>query len=197
MRRSRNAALPLSSSCSACSHVTPSSNGTWTGPNGLAHNGLFNPAISTPGNYVYRVTGTPPCAAATATVSVFVNQAPNAGISGDTSVCSTAASVPLISALGGIPMTSGTWRNPSNQPHSGILLPGSDPSGDYTYTVPGVPPCPDNATAIVSVDIEAAPNAGCNRTLILCSDAPAFAMTDSLCGTPTQGGIWRNSMGRL
>ncbi len=79
-------------------------------------NGTFIPGTSLPGAYVYRVIGTPPCADATAVVTVNVVAEPIAGTDGTASVCSNEVAFPLIGRLGGTPATNGTWSGPGGHP---------------------------------------------------------------------------------
>ena len=61
--------------------------------------------------------------------------------------------------------------------------------GVYTYTVTGVAPCA-NATATVTVTENAAPNAGTNGTLDVCSQRSCCRSFAQLGGTPQAGGAW-------
>jgi len=49
---------------------TSQSGGTWT-YNGQPHSGVFDPAVDTPGTYIYTVAGTPPCSNASAWVNIY------------------------------------------------------------------------------------------------------------------------------
>ena len=60
----------------------PDPGGTWSGP--AAHPGSFNPATDTPGVFTYTVAG-PPVSSATVTVTVVA--APNAGSNNDYTAC--------------------------------------------------------------------------------------------------------------
>ncbi|MBK7556432.1 MAG: gliding motility-associated C-terminal domain-containing protein [Flavobacteriales bacterium] len=162
--------------------------GTWTNPNNQSFNGLFIPGTSLAGTYTYTVAGTGSCPPATSTVTVNVNVAPNAGQDGTLTVCSTGNSVNMLSVLVG-EQTGGTWTRPGGLPHSGILLPGTNPSGVYTYTVAGQSPCNSDQSA-VSVTINTAANAGISNDTTVCDNGDPFVLIDLLNGTPANGGTW-------
>ncbi|MBL7945371.1 MAG: hypothetical protein JNN32_04860, partial [Flavobacteriales bacterium] len=166
---------------------TPAAGGTWSGPSPVV-GGNYNPATMNPGVYTYTVTGTAPCTNATATVTVTENALPNAGTNGTLAVCSNGASVALIGSLGGAPAVGGAWSGPSAVV-GGNYNPATMNPGVYTYTVTGVAPCA-NATATVTVTENAAPNAGTNGSLTICSNGAAVSLLSSLGGTPAAGGTW-------
>lgn len=111
--------------------------------------------LSTPGVYgvTYVVFGTAPCVNDTADLVITVNAPPQAGASATATVCVYHPPVSLISLLSGVPDAGGTWTGPSGQPFSGTFNPAVDPSGLYTYTVAGVPPCA-NAVANVAMVVD-------------------------------------------
>lgn len=166
----------------------PNVGGTWTAPGGGAHPGTFIPGTSTPGAYTYTVVGPAPCAPATATVTVTVNTAPNAGISSSVSRCSVDPSFSLFSQLGGSPNAGGTWTGPSG-PHGSTFTPGVDLPGAYTYTVAGLAPCA-NASAVVTVSVVTAPNAGNDGSTTVCSNSASFPLFGLLSGGPDATGTW-------
>ena len=173
---------------------TPDAGGAWTDPNGNAHSGTFDPVTDVPGAYVYTVAGMAPCPDAQAVVTVTVNLAADAGQDAQLALCDNAAPVVLLQQLGGAPDPGGTWADPNGNAHGGTLDPANDPAGAYTYTVPGIAPCPD-AQATVTVTIDAAPSAGWDAPLDLCGSAPPVALFPQLGGTPDAGGTWTDPNG--
>jgi gliding motility-associated-like protein len=167
---------------------SPDAGGSWTAPGGAAHPGTFIPGTSLPGVYTYTVIGQAPCLPATATVTVTVNAAPNAGTNTAVTRCSNDASFSLFTQLGGTPNAGGTWTGPGGV-HNGTFIPGTDLPGPYTYVVLGTAPCA-NASAVVTVSIVTAPNAGADSTVSVCSDDVPFALLDRLGGAPQATGTW-------
>ncbi|MEN9337666.1 MAG: hypothetical protein RLZZ500_2653 [Bacteroidota bacterium] len=166
---------------------TPQTGGTWS-PALASGTGVFDPALDTAGTYTYTVTGTAPCADATASATVIVNPIPDAGTDGAITLCSNAPSVDLFNSLTGTPMTGGTWT-PALASGTGIFDPTVDAAGTYTYTVAGIAPC-GNDTAIVTVTVITAPNAGTDGTANFCADSAPADLFTFLGGTPQTGGTW-------
>ena len=164
--------------------------GTWAGPGGGFFSGLFFPNSSASGTYVYTTGSVAGCASGTSTVTVNVNQAANAGQDGTLTVCSSSGSVNLLNSLTG-EQPGGTWTKPGGGSHSGILLPGTNPAGPYTYTVAGLAPCTADQS-IVTVTINAAANAGINGDTTVCDSDDPFVLHDLLGGTPNPLGTWLN-----
>jgi len=163
--------------------------GTWEDPNGDPYNDPFDPAADVSGVYTYTVAGQGPCSDDMATVSVIINQAPNAGTTATIDVCSDETSFDLITILGGTPDMTGNWEDPNGDPFSGIFDPLNSAPGVYTYTVLGIVPCVD-AIASVTVGVTTAPEAGLNNNLVVCSDDPIVPLFNVLAGTPDNGGQW-------
>ena len=166
---------------------SPNGGGSWLNPvNAPFPTGLFNPASGTPGLYKYIVPGTAPCANDTGFVTVVVNQQPNAGISGDSTVCSNAANVPLLSVLGGTPGGGGTW---SPSIGGGTYDPGTGAPTTYTYTITALSPCV-NVSAVATMVEVPAPDPGVSDAFQVCSNAVPFYLFPLLDGSPDVGGTW-------
>lgn len=125
---------------------TPDGGGSWSGPS--ATNGLFDPATMLPGLYMYTVTGAPPCANASATLTISVNQASNAGVGGVLELCAGSVPMLLLNALSGSPSLSGLWTGPDGTAFAGVFTPGQSAEGVYTYTVQGSGACADDSAAL-------------------------------------------------
>lgn len=166
---------------------TAQTGGTWT-PALASGTGVFNPALDTAGTYTYTVVGTPPCINDTASASVTVTPQTDAGADGVASLCSNADPIDLFTFLGGTPQPGGTWSPPLPS-GSGVLNPGVDAAGVYTYTVTGVAPCVDDSST-VTVSITLGPDAGTPGTLTVCANSAAQDLFASLGGTPQVGGTW-------
>ncbi len=166
---------------------TPEAGGTWS-PALSSGTGIFNPAIDPPGVYTYTLVGTPPCPNATASVTVNVETAPNAGTDGSLDVCSDAGVINLFNSLGGNPDPGGAW-SPTLNSGTGVFDPSIDPEGTYTYTIFGTSICSGD-TANVTVVIVPFLDAGLDGSVNLCSNDTAVNLFDSLGGMPQSGGVW-------
>lgn len=126
-----------------------------------------NPSVAT----TYTVIGTAAngCTASS-TINVNVVSPSNAGISSTITLCSNDAPIDLFSLLGGTPMNTGVWTGPSglNGGSSGNFNPAVNLPGIYSYTVPGVAPCP-NVSATVTVSVNPPQNATISGASNICS----------------------------
>ncbi|WP_178989408.1 gliding motility-associated C-terminal domain-containing protein [Winogradskyella schleiferi] len=165
---------------------TPDIGGIWT-PELASTTGIFDPAIDAAGTYTYTVSnaGTT-CPDATAEVVVSLAQSPDAGIDGALDICSSDSIVDLIDSLGGTPQTDGTWT-PTLTSGTGLFDPTIDAAGDYIYTINNS--C-GTSSAMVSVTISVANDAGTDGSIEFCSNDAATDLFDSLGGTPETNGIW-------
>src|SRR5690606_20399932 len=184
---------------------TPDAGGSWTGPGGTSSNGVFIPSAAGSFVYKYKVTGTAPCAADSATVTVNVAQAPSAGLSDTLTICSGQTVVDLFDGLGGTFDQNGTWteitvtgRLSSHFFNAG--MPTQLPPGhyDFRYVVPANGTCAGD-TATVRVTIVPVLDAGTNGTLSVCSSVQQVNLFAGLGGSPQPGGVWidLNGTGQL
>ncbi|MDC9723642.1 MAG: T9SS type B sorting domain-containing protein, partial [Urechidicola sp.] len=179
-----NASVDLFSSLTG----SPDAGGVWS-PALASGTGMFDPAVDLAGIYTYTVAPTGACLIdATATVTVILNTAPEAGTNGMMAYCSTDAATDLYANLGGSPDMGGTW-SPALTSGTGMFDPAVDAVGTYTYTVAGLGVCVDD-TAEVVVTIDTAPDAGTDGTADFCTDNPTADLFSSLGGTPDAGGVW-------
>lgn len=171
---------------------SPDPGGVWTAPNGTPiPNGQFDPGVSLPGVYTYLISVQPPCISddAQVTISYLPNNDP--GLPGLVPVCVLGGgpNLDLFLYLQGTPQTGGTWTKPGGGAHSGTYVPGVDPTGDYTYTVPGLPPC-GNPSSTVTVQPVPETNAGVGSPASVCYNDPAVLLSQYLTGNPSPDGDW-------
>ncbi|WP_178984505.1 gliding motility-associated C-terminal domain-containing protein [Winogradskyella helgolandensis] len=170
----------------------PDIGGVWS-PALNSGSGIFDPSIDSPGVYTYEFTGNTPCPDESATVTITVNPLPNAGSDSVLEICSNdLTTVNLFDSLGGAAETGGTWL-PALNSGTGLFDPSIDAADTYTYTVPGIAPCPD-ASATVDVTIIQEPDAGLDATIDICSNNGSFDLFDYLEGSPEIGGTWSPSL---
>ncbi|MGV3638251.1 MAG: gliding motility-associated C-terminal domain-containing protein, partial [Flavobacteriales bacterium] len=175
---------------------TPDATGTWTDANGDAVPGTFDPATSPDGEFTYTVPPSGNCPADQSTLTIVVNLAPNAGISGGLSICASASPVSLFDGLTGTLDAGGVWTDPDGNAHGTVVDPSIDLAGVYTYTVAAVAPCL-SASSTVTVFIAPVADAGSDASTVQCSSADAFIMTALLNGTPEPDGVWRSPSGDI
>ncbi|MEC4003736.1 gliding motility-associated C-terminal domain-containing protein [Flavobacterium sp. SUN052] len=166
---------------------TPQTGGVWS-PTLASGTGIFNPIVDVAGVYTYTVTGAAPCGITSATITVSITPAPNAGSNGTVTLCANSPSQDLFLSLGGTPQTGGVW-SPTLASGTGVFNPAVDAVGVYTYTVTGTSPCA-NGTASATVTVNPLPNAGSNGNLTICSNGTPQDLLTSLGGTPQTGGVW-------
>ena len=175
---------------------SPDAGGTWTGPTGAAFSGTFTPGTNAPGVYTYTIAVPPPCTSVSATVTVNVVAAPNAGSDGATTLCISSPATALFPSLGGVPQAGGAWTTPGGGAFSGTFTPGTHAPGVYTYTVAGTAPCPA-ASATVTVNVVVEPDPGGDGFITLCSTDAPMDLFSNLEGSPDQGGVWSKPGGTI
>jgi gliding motility-associated-like protein len=161
--------------------------GTWNGPDGNS-TGTFDPSTGTPGIYTYTIAGNI-CPSASATVTVNVQQGPDAGENASIDICSMDGTIDLTAQLGGTPDAGGTWQDGNGNIVPNSLDPATATSDTYVYTVGGTGACPEAASTL-EITISPAPQAGISGVLQLCDNAGQGSLFDGLTGTLDAGGVW-------
>ncbi len=171
----------------------PVTGGTWSpvAPGGLVSgNNVVNGQV-----YTYTV-GTAPCNAS-ATVTINLIQAPNAGVLAATPqiFCSNAAAINLMNLFTTPPSLSNPafWSGPGGFT-GGTLNPATAATGTYTYTIPNTGCGP--ASVSLTITIEPQPNAGLDATVNACPNGltPINLVTPLGPGITTPG-VWTNTVG--
>ncbi|MCB0767011.1 MAG: hypothetical protein KDB95_07350 [Flavobacteriales bacterium] len=146
--------------------------------------------------HLVRVRSTSPAFTSTASPSSLTLAAPNAGMDGSVTLCSNGPAFALITALGGSPQPGGIWSDPNatGALTGPVLQPALLSAGTYLffYSVEESG-CTDQAT--VTVTLDAAPNAGTNAVITVCSTDPPFNLYQELGGMPNVGGAWTAPIG--
>lgn len=174
----------------------PDYGGTWLDASGNTVSGFFDPATTPSSSYVYMIDNVPGCNPVFNTLVIDVNVTPDAGGDASLVVCDNAAPFNLFDQLGGSPDNNGTWYGPNNTPTDNIFDPATDALGVYRYVVSALVPC---QTQEAEISIAYTPNdpSGEPSALTVCANGPSFDMTAELNGSPTFGGIWRNSSNQI
>lgn len=177
---------------------TPDTGGTWLDldASGAAITGNnVDLTTLTPGDYrfQYTVTGNAPCVDAVAVLTIrVINTAPNPGTSATISACNSVTNLDLFAALGTAD-PGGVWT--ALDANSGVItgnllnLNGvAAGTYDYQYDL-NVVGC-GAASAIITVNVTEAPDAGLDATVSSCNSSSAFNLLNSLGGTPDATGTW-------
>ncbi|MBS1581398.1 MAG: T9SS type A sorting domain-containing protein [Bacteroidetes bacterium] len=167
---------------------TPDPGGIWYDPVGdLVPSGQFVPGTSPAGFYVYVFDQLPPCNYAEQQVLISYLPNGNAGQNATTQICAAGVPVDLFGVLAGTPDAGGSWTRPNGSSlPGGVFTPGTDPAGNYTYTVPGQGGC-DDPQATVTVQLVQPPNAGTGSSVELCFDDDAEVLNNHVTGEQTTG----------
>lgn len=147
---------------------TPDAGGTWSpvGP-------LFNPALSTPGDYTYTFAN-PGCLASSAILTVNVQSLPDVGQNTSVTLCESLGTVDLNTELDGTPALGGIWTNaatglPVSNPYSLAGACGTSVSLEYTVDNSGC-----SASSTLDIAIQCPPDAGPSVATTQCADNTAF-----------------------
>lgn len=150
---------------------TPDATGAWTDVAGNPVPDLFDPATGTIGIYTYTVPAVLPCPDQSATLTINLDELPDAGLDTSLVYCANDNNVMLFPKLGGTPDPGGHWLDPhGGLMGSDLLDPSTELSGNYLYVTIGPGTCAHRSdTATVQVLINplpvitytAEPDSGC------------------------------------
>ncbi|RAR46987.1 gliding motility-associated C-terminal domain-containing protein, partial [Flavobacterium lacus] len=111
----------------------PETGGTWS-PALASGTGIFDPSQDAADTYTYTITGTPPCANSTASVTVTLESTANAGtFSGIQSVCASEGTFDLNTLLDGTQQADGTWTNNEGATISNVITITNLSPGTYNF----------------------------------------------------------------
>ena len=167
---------------------TPQTGGTWTGPDNLPTDPVFDSFTDLNGTYAYTIAGG--CGGADAVVSVVLGEPGNAGPDAEWFFCSTEVPIDLSAQLVGA-NTNGVWYQNGAPIIGGIVSDG----GAFTYVDYAIVPCP-NDTARINITIVPAVDAGENTTVTICTYWPLQQLVTLINGTPDPGGVWTDPNGQ-
>lgn len=162
--------------------------GTWTGPGGAPHSGIFDGASDQDGTYTYQLGENGLCESQ-GTIEVTTGDHVDAGDDATLAYCSSTDPFDLFMVLSGDPHADGTWRMPDGTVFDGTLVPETMPTGVYTYLLEAALPCL-NDTAFLTITIPQAVDAGADTSVAICRSEQVQPLFDLLGGTPDTGGTW-------
>lgn len=112
-----------------------------------------------------------------------------AGVDASITTCDQGPFIDLLTLLGGSAQPGGAWTDPFGNAMSGTFDPATAPPGAYTYEVVDANGgCSDQA--VVTVTINAQPQAGTSTSVTTCSDAAAIDLFALLGPNADPGGTW-------
>lgn len=162
--------------------------GTWIGPGGTPHSGVFNGATDEDGTYTYLLGENGLCESQ-GTIVVTTGEHVDTGDDATLAYCSSTDPFDLFTVLTGDPQTGGSWHMPDASTFDGTLVPGTMPSGVYTYHLSATWPCM-NDTTFLTIAIPQAVDAGIGGSVEICRSEAVQPLFDRLTGTPDTGGNW-------
>ncbi len=173
----------------------PGTGGTWSVPaGGRPLNGnIFDPAINSPGEYIYTFTKSCNTSLTTISVKVIVTiqQINKTGVSTSTSSCVTTAPYDLFPLLGSSAEVGGTW-SPVLSSGTGVFNPAVDPGRIYTYSFPATGVCPV-VSSTVTVNNSVVPIIYPITDFVKCDDAIDPTDNSTTNGTATFNLTLKNS----
>ena len=180
--------------------------GTWTRTSGTggifnAAAGTFTPALdATNSTFTYTLTATAPCANDSSLATVNINNQPNAGADGNTTICDSSVSpINLFSLITGED-AGGTWTRTTGSggtfnAAAGTYTPAPGATNStFTYTLTATAPCQGDSS-VATVNINAQPNAGADGNTTVCESSVDVVNLFSLITGEQAGGTWTRTSG--
>lgn len=134
--------------------VLPEATLTTSGTNPLNVQICWDATAAIPGTRFFTITADdgacPTPGTQSYTYEVTIELPPDSIASGTALTCPQTSAFALMDSLGTYPTAPGNWTDPSGAPHSGLLIPATDPPGEYTFTVETFPGCSINPTVTVN-----------------------------------------------
>ncbi|HLF51901.1 PKD-like domain-containing protein [Flavobacterium sp.] len=156
--------------------------------------------VSTSGSYTVTVTDASSCTDTSAPITITINPQPNAGTSGNTTVCdSSTAAINLFGLISGEDV-GGTWTRTTGtggtfNAGAGTFTPAAGASSStFTYTVTGIAPCVDDSS-VATININPQPDAGTSSTTTVCDSNIAAINLFGLISGEDLGGTWVRNTG--
>ncbi len=151
--------------------------------------------------FTYTIPANGGCDQSTAIVTVSVGNPVNAGTANTIQICSASnTAINLFDSLNDSPDTNGTWNDddgtgidisdPTNVDFIGL----ANGSYNFTYTITGSGAC-DTETAILMVEVSAAPNAGTDGSTTLCEGNTTLINLFDLLTDEDPAGSWNDVSG--
>jgi valyl-tRNA synthetase len=150
--------------------------------------------------FEYRIAGVAPCVDDTSIATINVNQQPDAGTDGSTTICdSNVATIDLFSLITG-EQPGGTWTRVTGSGGifdaiAGTYTPASGVSTSvFEYRIIGVLPCVDDFS-IATININPQPDAGIDGCISVSDDSAFIIDLYSLITGEQVGGTWTRTSG--
>ncbi|MDI5949256.1 T9SS type A sorting domain-containing protein [Flavobacterium yafengii] len=178
--------------------------GTWTRLTGTggtfnAAAGTFVPTGATTSTFRYSLSATAPCVADESIATVNVNNQPDAGTDGNTTVCdSSIASIDLFSLITGED-AGGTWTRLTGtggtfNAAAGTFVPTGATTSTFRYSLSATAPCVGDES-IATVNVNNQPDAGTDGNTTVCDSSIASINLYSLITGEDAGGTWTRLTG--
>ncbi len=171
---------------------TQDSGGVWqdTDGTGALTGNIFDATAVAAGSYqfTYFIAGSAPCADASTTITVTVEEPFNSGTDATLDICSDGGTVDLFTLISPAD-AGGTWT-PALASGTGVFNPLVDllvGTRTYTYTLSNA--CGTTSSNVV-VTVTQAPDAGTDNSITACVINGTIDLFTQLGGTPDAGGTW-------